>query len=121
MKPLSHDELRELAPAFVMGTLTSVDLADFNAAMADPVTAAELAPELEAHRAAVEFLATGHAVVPPPSLAQRLGARIAQEQAVSMRLAETAELPFRRRRWRSTAQTKARRRYYAPFACHRCI
>ena len=92
MKPLSHDELRELAPAFVMGTLTNVELADFAAAMADPVTAAELAPELEAHRAAVEFLATGHAVMPPPSLAQRLGARIAHEQAKSMRLAETAEL-----------------------------
>ena len=92
MKSLSHDELRELAPAFVMGTLTSVELADFNAAIADPATAAELAPELEAHRAAVEFLATGHAVMPPPSLAQRLGARIAHEQAVSMRLAETAEV-----------------------------
>lgn len=92
MKALTHDELRELAPGFVMGTLTSEELADFTAAMSDPATARVLAPELDAHRAAVEFLATSHAVTPPPTLARRVQSRIAAEQHALMRSAETAEV-----------------------------
>lgn len=92
MKSLSIDELRELAPAFVMGTLTSDELSEFNAAMNNPATAAELTAELDAHRAAMEFMATAHAVTPPASLAPRLLARIAHEQSLSMRSAETAEV-----------------------------
>ena len=83
MNSLSLQQLRELAPAFVMGTLTSDELTDFNAAMSNPATAAELAPELDAHREAVGFLATGNAVTPPPSLSERLAARIQHEQAVA--------------------------------------
>ena len=92
MKSLTPDELRELAPGFVMGTLTSEELADFTAAMEDPATAGLLAPELRAHREAMEFLATGHAVTPPPSLATRLQSRIAAEQAATLRSAETVEV-----------------------------
>ena len=80
MNPLSIDALRELAPGFVMGTLSADELAAFNAALRDPVVAAQLAPELAAHRAAVEFLATETAVTPPPSLRERVAQRIAQEK-----------------------------------------
>lgn len=101
MKPWTIDELRELAPGFVMGTLTSDELALFNAAMTDPATAAELQPECDAHRAALEFLATEVAVTPPPSLRQRLQTRIADENRahdhvvdeVPLSLAETVEAP----------------------------
>lgn len=91
MKSLSLDELRELAPAFIMGTLTHEELTAFNAAMTDSATAVALAPELDAHRAAVQFLATGQAATPPVALAQRLAERISHEQLASMRAAETEE------------------------------
>lgn len=91
MKSLSLDELRELAPGFVMGTLSADELNEFNAAMSNQATAAELAPEIEAHRAAMEFLATEHAVRPPMSLRGRLQSRIADEHDVRFRSAETAE------------------------------
>ena len=79
MKPLTLDELRELAPGFVMGTLTADELERFGDAMADPTLAADLAPEIEAHRAAVEFLATERAVAPPLELKARVMSRIAAE------------------------------------------
>lgn len=93
MKSLSLDELRELAPGFVMGTLSAEELAEFNAAMSNDATAAELAPEIEAHRAAMEFLATEHAVTPPASLRGRVESRIASEHISEQRSAETAESP----------------------------
>jgi hypothetical protein len=93
MKSLTLDELRELAPAYVMGTLSGDDLAFFNASLTDPAIAAALAPEIAAHRAATEFLATERAVTPPPSLRLRLGERIAAERAAALRSAETQELP----------------------------
>ncbi len=98
MKPLTLDELRELAPAFVMGTLSPDERAHFDAAMADPAVAAEMAPEIDAHRAAMDYLASSQAVTPPASLKARVAQRIADEQAaatrlVSMHMAETAEIP----------------------------
>ena len=79
MTPLSLDELRELAAGFVMGTLTADELAQFNVGMQDKAFADALAPELAAHRAAIEFLSTERAVAPPPDLKNRLMARIAAE------------------------------------------
>lgn len=98
MKPLTLDELRELAPAFVMGTLSPDERAHFDAAMADPAVAAEMAPEIDAHRAAMDYLASSQAVTPPASLKARVAQRIADEQSaaarlVSMHMAETAEIP----------------------------
>ena len=76
MKPLTIEELRELAPGFVMGTLSLEEQRAFDIAMANAATAAALEEELAAHRAAVEFLATSQAVAPPPSLKGRVMARI---------------------------------------------
>lgn len=73
------DQLRELAPGFVMGTLTNDELALFTTALTDPDTAAQLASEIDAHRAACEYLASAQPVTPPASLKQRLAARIAVE------------------------------------------
>jgi hypothetical protein len=94
MKSLTLEELRELAPGYVMGTLSSDELAFFNASLTDPVIAGQLAPEIAAHRAAMEFLATEQAVTPPPSLKARLAARIGQEQTLLARQADTAEMPI---------------------------
>lgn len=79
MKPLSLEELRDLAPGFVMGTLTPDELSQFSAALQDAALADALAPEIAAHRAAVEFLSTEHAIAPRPELKNRLMARIAAE------------------------------------------
>ena len=80
MTPLSLDEVRELAPGYVMGTLTAEEFGAFEVAMQQPSVASVLTPELEAHRAALEVLATERAVRPPPGLRDRVLARIASEQ-----------------------------------------
>ena len=77
MRPLTLDELRELAPGFVMGTLSLEEQRAFDVAMANKATAAALEEELAAHRAAVEFLATSQEVAPPSSLKGRVMASIA--------------------------------------------
>jgi anti-sigma-K factor RskA len=92
MSPLSLDALRELAPGYVMNTLTLEERAQFDAALSDPALAAALNPELDAHRAALTFLASDVAVTPPPALRARLSERIAMERIEAMRLDETAEV-----------------------------
>jgi anti-sigma-K factor RskA len=92
MIPLSLDALRELAPGYVMNTLTIEERAQFDAALSDPALAAALAPELDAHRAAITFLASDVAVTPPPALRARLAERITLERVEAIRLDETAEV-----------------------------
>lgn len=82
MTPLSVEEMRELAPCFVMDTLSASELQQFEEGMRNADVARALGPEIEAHRAAVEFLAKQFAVTPPPSLRDRLQARIAAEPRV---------------------------------------
>jgi anti-sigma-K factor RskA len=76
MRPLTLDELRELAPGFVMGTLSLEEQRAFDNALASKAIAAELQEEIDAHRAAAEFLAMSHEVAPPPALKGRVMARI---------------------------------------------
>lgn len=83
MKRLSIEALRELAPGFVMQTLTDEERRQFEMALADADTAAALRPELEAHRSAIELLASEVAVTPPPGLRARLAERIAVERTAA--------------------------------------
>ncbi len=92
MTPHALEALRELAPGYVMQTLSAEERARFDAALQDPTLAASLVPELEAHRAAIGFLAADFAVSPPPSLRDRLVERIALEHQEAMRIDETAEV-----------------------------
>lgn len=80
MRPLTIEELRELAPGFVIGTLSLDEQHSFDEAMASGLFAAELNLEIAAHRAAAEFLAMSHEVAPPPALKARVMARIAAER-----------------------------------------
>jgi anti-sigma-K factor RskA len=79
MTTRSLEDLRDLAPGYVMQSLTPEELAAFEHALRDPAMAAALAPELEAYRATVELLATAQPMAPPPSLRNRVQERIAQE------------------------------------------
>lgn len=84
------DELRELAPAYVMETLTDDERAAFDAALRDPATADVLVAEVDAHRITVELLATSQPVAPPASLRNRMQERIRQEAATVPRTAPVA-------------------------------
>lgn len=79
MRSLTLEELRELAPGYVMGTLSPDELTFFTASLTDPTIAAQLAPEIAAHRAAMEFMASEQAVTPPPILKARVAERISRE------------------------------------------
>lgn len=83
MKPMTLDELRELAPGYVMGTLTLEEQHGFDVGMANDSMATALTPEIVAHRAAVEFLSTAHATIPPAGLKDRVMARIAMDRAAN--------------------------------------
>lgn len=83
----SLDALRDLAPGYVMQSLTPEEQAEFERALRDPAVAAALAPDLDAYRATVELLATSQPVSPPPALRNRVQERIAQERLAQERVA----------------------------------
>ena len=78
MTPMTLDELRELAPVYVMGALSPDEQAAFELALRDGEIAAALEPELSAHRAAMDFLATAYATPAPAGLRERVIQRIAE-------------------------------------------
>lgn len=79
MSARSLDELRDLAPGFVMETLTLEERADFERALRDPSTTAALTEELSAMREILGVVAGGTAAAPPTALRARVLDRIADE------------------------------------------
>lgn len=79
MTTRSLDELRDLAPGYVLQTLTAEEQLAFETALRDPAVAAALAPELDALRGTVTLLATSQPVAPPPALRNRVQERIRAE------------------------------------------
>ena len=88
MKPLTIDELRELAAGFVMDTLTMEERRGFESAMKDSATRIALEEEISIHRSAMQFLATSYAVTPSADLKERVMARLADA-----RVERTVERP----------------------------
>lgn len=80
MTSRSLEELRDLAPGYVMETLTLDEQTAMERALRDPALAAELAAEIEAHRATLALLGGAQPVAPPASLRSRVQQRIAKEQ-----------------------------------------
>lgn len=78
------DELRDLAPGYVMQLLTDDELAAFESALRDPATADLLQAEMRAHRDTLELLATSQAVTPPASLRNRVQERLRAEAQASV-------------------------------------
>jgi len=92
------DELRELAPAYVMNTLDPNERAAFEAALA---SSPELAADVAEQRAVVEALATEQSVAPPAGLRNTLLERIAAERRGSRQA--VTPISSARRRWVSTS------------------
>lgn len=81
MTPYTLDQLRDLLPGYLFGTLDTDELSAFEQGLRSPVFGASLQSELSALRSTAGAVAQAHAVTPPPSLRDRLQARIAAEKA----------------------------------------
>lgn len=80
MSDYTLDELRDMAPAFVLGALNADEYATFQRALAN---SAALAEEVAAYRDVVTHLGTGNELAPSASVRDRFLARIASERAGS--------------------------------------
>ncbi len=74
MTRMDDETLRDLAPAYAMGTLPLPERVAFEAALAAHPWLRE---EVEAHRAVLDALATSERLAPPPALKARTMARLA--------------------------------------------
>lgn len=81
MTPLTIDQLRDLAPGYLLGTLDADEHSAFEQGLRTPELAVELQAEVAALQAASDLLVQAQAVAPPASLRDRLQARIAAEKA----------------------------------------
>ncbi len=77
--PWTLEALLDLAPGYVFGGLDAAELAAFEQGLASPECRAALEAEVTALREASDALVREGAVSPPPSLRDRLQARIAEE------------------------------------------
>jgi anti-sigma-K factor RskA len=79
----SLEALRELAPGYLMRTLTPDEQRTFEEALGHATMGPELQAELVVHRAALEGIVTAGAAAPSASLRDRVAARIAVESRAS--------------------------------------
>jgi anti-sigma-K factor RskA len=80
MIEFSASELSDMAPAYVLGALSSDELAVFDAALA---SSPELLREVAEFRAVLERIGTEHSVTPPPALRVRFLEQIASTRDAS--------------------------------------
>jgi len=90
MTPLSLEQLRDLAPSYVLGVLDADERAAFERGLQDPESAATLERDLAAYRTASELMATAQPVAPPPGLKARMMERIAAEKRATLAIAAAA-------------------------------
>ena len=88
MSEISMSELRDMAPAYVLGSLNSDEQAAFERALA---ISAELAQEVLAYRNVVTLIGSVGEVAPPPDLRARFLDRIAAQKATPV---EPSAAPF---------------------------
>ena len=80
MNQFSMDELREMAPAYVLGALNTDELAAFEAALQNSV---ELGQEVADFQTVVDRIGSEEQTAPPPALRVRFLQRIASEKPTS--------------------------------------
>ena len=81
MSEISMTELRDMAPAYVLGSLNADELAAFERALA---TSAELAQEVLAYRNVITRIGNVGDVAPPPDIRVRFLDRIASQKLSSI-------------------------------------
>lgn len=81
MSDFPMTELRDMAPAYVLGSLNDDEHAAFESALA---TSAELAQEVRAYRNVVTRIGSVGEVAPPPEIRARFLDRIAAQKAASV-------------------------------------
>ncbi|MEP6834642.1 MAG: anti-sigma factor [Gemmatimonas sp.] len=81
MSEFSMTELRDMAPAYVLGSLNADEQTAFERALA---TSEELAQEVRAYRAVVTRIGSLDAVAPPPNIRARFLDRIATQQSAAL-------------------------------------
>jgi len=81
MSDFSTTELRDMAPAYVLGSLNSDEQAAFERALA---TSVELAQEVLAYRNVVARIGSVGEVAPPPAIRARFLERIAAQKATAV-------------------------------------
>lgn len=80
MTPLTLEQLRDLAPLYVLGMLDADEQAAFDRGLQNPEFRDTLERDLITHRTAIEQLAVAQPVAPPPNLKARMMERIAAEK-----------------------------------------
>ena len=80
MSQFSMEELRDMAPAYVLGALSADEYAAFDGALA---TSTELAKEVTEFRAITERIASEQQIAPSPELRARFLERIATTQNIT--------------------------------------
>ncbi len=90
MMPLTLEELRDLAPSYVLGMLDADERAAFEHGLQNPEYATTLERDLVTHRTAAELIATAQPIAPPPDLKARMVERIAAEKRATAAFAAAA-------------------------------
>lgn len=90
MSDFSMTELRDMAPAYVLGSLNADELAAFERALA---TSTELAQEVSAYRSVVSHIGNVGEVAPPPAVRARFLDRIAVQKSSATPSATTPAAP----------------------------
>lgn len=83
MTPYTLDQLRELAPAYVLGALDAEERAAFEVGLRTPEFTAPLQQELQAWQATTDAMVKAQAVAPPSDLKARFLSRIASDNAAA--------------------------------------
>lgn len=84
MTPLTLEQLRDLAPSYVLGVLDADERAAFEHGLQHPEFRTTLERDLGTHRAAAELMATAQPVTPPPGLKARMMERLAAEKQAAV-------------------------------------
>lgn len=90
MSEFSMTELRDMAPAYVLGALSPEETAAFELALA---TSKELVAEVDAYRAVVTKIGSASEIAPPPALRARFLEKIAGQGVSASTLNDRASSP----------------------------
>jgi len=93
MTPLTLEQLRVLAPSYVLGLLDDDERAAFHVGLQNPEFTATLERDMATHRATIESMATAQSVASAPELEARLMEPLVAEQRETVPDSSDPSLP----------------------------